>query len=153
MLVNGKSHVYRYIPDFMGNRKLPEEEQIVIGLKVVPLAEFDNYQRTCMLNAKKMSVDKAQELNEKRFNELIRSKVCFIEGLEIAGHSGEIDFETLYAEVPDIAQEVIRVVMSTELLTAGEQKNFLPESDGASSAPARKRPATTAGSATKGKSR
>jgi hypothetical protein len=41
--------------------------------------------------------------------------------------------------------------MSTQQLTAGEQKNFLPESDGVSPAPAKKQKATTAKTATTAK--
>jgi hypothetical protein len=150
MKVHGKTHVYQYVPEFFNNRKLDAEEQIVLGLKVVPLKEYDDYQRACMLTQKKFSVDKSQELNEKRFNALIEEKFVSCEGLEIDGRQGGITFQTIYEEIPELAQEIIKAVMSTEILTAGELKNFLPESDGASSAPAKGQKATTARSATKG---
>jgi len=124
MKVHGKSHIYDYIPDYAHNRKLSRDEQIVLKLKVVPLSEFDGYQRTCLANSKKFSADKSQELNEKRFHELIASKFVSCSGLEIEGHEGEITFETLYNEVPELASEVIKAVMSSEVLTEGEQKNF-----------------------------
>ena len=154
MKVHGKNHVYEYVPDFADNRKLPAEEQIVIGLSVVPLSEFDDYQRSCLIAGRKFSVDKAQELNEKRFHAMIDGKVHFVRGLELEGHEGkEITFDVLYNEVPELAGEIIQAVKSTEQLTAGEQKNFLPESDGVSSAPAQKQKATTAKAATTGKGR
>ena len=136
MQVYGASHVYNYIPDYRNNRRLPPEEQIVIGLQVVTNPEYDSYQRATVLNARKLSPDKSQEVSERRFNELIKGKVKFIRGLEIVGHDGELDFDVLYRECPDIGKEVCRVVLSDQLLSEGEQKNFLPESDGASSAPA-----------------
>ena len=130
MKVNGKSHVYDYVPDYADNRKLPAEEQIVFGLTVVPMSEYDGYQKACLLNNKKFSVDKAQDLNQQRFHAIVESKFKFVRGLELEGHNGEITFQTIYDEVPELAGEIIQVVMSTEQLTAGEQKNFLPESDG-----------------------
>ena len=154
MKVHGKSHIYDYLPDFADNRKLSPQEQIVIGLSVVPLSEFDDYQRSCLITSRKFAVDKAQELNEKRFHAMIDAKVHFIRGLELDGYEGqEITFDILYHEVPELAGEIIQAVKSTEQLTAGEQKNFLPESDGPSSAPAQKQKATTAKTATTGKGR
>ena len=150
MQVYGKNHVYDYVPEFNGNRKLPKKEQICIPLHVVSLQEFDNYQRFCLLNSKKMGVDKTQELNEKQFHKMISSKVGTPVNLEILGYSGEITFQTIYEEIPELAAELIEVVRSTEALTAGEQKNFWPESDGPSSAPAKKQKATTAKTAMKG---
>lgn len=150
MKVYSKDHIYPYIPHFGGTRKLPKEEQLVIGLKVVTLEDFDGYQKICLFNSKKFSVEKATELNEKRYHELIKSKFVFCEGLEIEEHEGEIDFEAIYRHVPELAQEILEVVRSSEELTVGEQKNFLPEYDGPSSAPAQKQKATTAKTATKG---
>jgi len=150
MQVYGKDHIYDYVPQFNGNRKLPKREQIIIPLQVIPLKEFDDYQRFCLLNSKKMGVDKTQELNEKQFHRMVASKVGVPINLGIIGHTGPITFQTIYEEIPELAGEIIEVVRSTEALTAGEQKNFLPESDGRSSAPAKKRKVTTAKTATSG---
>lgn len=135
MKVYGRNHVYRYVPNFLDNRKLPKEriaEQIVVKLKVVSSPENDNYQRESITNSRTFAPDKASELNEARFHKLFNDKFIGVEGLEIEGFEGkELDFESFYSEAPpDIVTEVSRAILSSEVLTLGEQKNFVPESDG-----------------------
>lgn len=135
MKVYGKNHLYRYVPNFLNNRKLPKErraEQIVVRLRVISPPEEDAYQREALNNVRSVAPDKAQELNEARLHKLFAEKFDGVESLEIDGLEGkEIDFDTFYSEAPpDIVNEVLRVLRSSEALTAGEQKNFLPESDG-----------------------
>lgn len=131
MKVYSRNHIYRYVPNYLNNRKLPADEQIVVKLKSITLPDSDAYQRDVMVNTRSFSPDKAQELNEKRFNAMVQEKFSGIEGLEIDGLEGkELDFETFYNEAPqDIVNEVLAALKSTEMLTVGEQKNFVPESD------------------------
>lgn len=132
MKVNSRSHLYRYVPNYLNNRKLPREEQIVVNLNVIATPDDDAYQREALRNTRTFNADKAQELNEARLNTLYSEKFHSVENLEIAGFEGkEITFETFYSEAPpEMVNEILRVMRSTEQLSAGEQKNFLPESDG-----------------------
>ncbi len=138
MKVYSRNHTYRYVPNFLNNRKLPKEEQIVVRLRVISSPEDDAYQREAVNATRKFAPDKAQELNEARFNALVTEKFDGVEGLEIDGMEGKsLDYAAFYAEAPpEIVSEVVRAIRSTELLTLGEQKNFVPESDSSSSAPA-----------------
>ena len=141
MKVTNRSHIHRYVPNYANNRRLPKEkitEQVVVRLKVITALEEDDYQREAMNNARAFAPDKAQELNETRLNKLYSEKFDGVENLEIEGLEGkELDFDTFYAEAPpEMVNEILRALRSKEVLTAGEQKNFLPESDGLSSAPA-----------------
>jgi len=125
MKLNSINHIYRYVPNFMNNRKLPASEQIVFGLKVVPMPEQDGYQNQKALNYNgNFAPDKAQEENDRLLKELVKSKLDFIEGLEI-GDKQVTDIETFYKEAPpELVADVFRAVMSTAVLTLGEQKNF-----------------------------
>lgn len=141
MKVPNRNHIYRYVPNFLDNRRLPKErigEQIVVLLRVITVPEDDGYQREAMNNARTFAPDKAQELNETRMNKLLEEKFDGVENLEIDGLDGKpMDWATFYAEAPpEMVNEVLRAMRSIEALKAGEQKNFLPGSDGASSAPA-----------------
>jgi len=131
MKVKSKSHVYHYLPNFLNNRQLPAAEQIVVKLKVISTTESDDYQHDVIINNRSFAPDKAQELNEKRFQKLVTEKFVGIEGLEIEGLEGkELDFDTFYSEAPpEIVGEVLKAIRSAEMLSAGEQKNFVPESD------------------------
>ncbi|OHD20430.1 MAG: hypothetical protein A2Y38_26345 [Spirochaetes bacterium GWB1_59_5] len=135
MKVYGRKHIFRYVPNFLDNRRLPKEriaDQIVIRLRGVSVPEEDAYQREALNNVRTFAPDKAQEMNEARLHKLFNEKFDGVEGLEIDDLAGkEMDFDTFYAEAPtDIVNEVLRAIRSTEALMAGEQKNFLPESDG-----------------------
>lgn len=132
MKVYGRNHIYRFVPNFLNNRQLKKDEQIVVKLKAVSPGDEDAYQREALNNARTFAPDKAQELNEARLHKLFTEKFDGVENLEIEGLEGkEISFETFYAEAPaDIVNEVLRSIRSAEMLTAGEQKNFLPESGG-----------------------
>jgi hypothetical protein len=141
MKVTNRSHIHRFVPNYANNRRLPKErknEQVVVRLRVITALEEDDYQREALNNARSFAPDKAQEMNEKRLNALYTEKFDGVEGLEIEGLEGkELDFETFYAEAPpEMVNEILRALRSKEVLTVGEQKNFLPESDGLSSAPA-----------------
>lgn len=129
MKLKSKNHVYECLPPFMNNRQLPAADQIVIGLKVVPMPEQDLYQREVLQVRSEYALDKAQELIEEKTRKLISSKVAFVRGLEIEGLPPEIDFETFYNEAPpEIVNWVSRAVMSTTELSQAERKNWLPES-------------------------
>lgn len=138
MKVHGRNHIYRYVPNFMNNRQLPASEQIVVNLKSVAADEHDAYQHACLNATREYAPDKAQELNEARFGKLVQEKFVGVEGLEIEGLEGKpLDYATFYREAPQvIVNEVLRVIMSTELLTLGQQKNFVPESGSPSPTPA-----------------
>jgi len=126
--IKGKNHIYETLPPFMGNRQLPKDEQIVIGLKVVSLPEQDAYQREAMAIRSDYALDKAQELVEEKSRDLVRGKFVSIEGLEIEGIDN-LDFDTFYNEAPpELVSWVVRAVMSTTELSLAERKNFLPES-------------------------
>jgi len=129
--INSRNHVYRYTPNYLNNRQL-SQDQIVVKLKVISAPEDDAYQREALHNTRMFAPDKAQELNEARLNKLIKEKFVGVEELEIDGLTDkEIDFDTFYAEAPpEMVNEVLRAIRSTEILTQGEQKNFLPEPDG-----------------------
>lgn len=142
MKVKSRNHVYECLPQFLDNRKLPADEQVVIGLKVVSQPERDDYQQdllTIRLNSEhNFAEDKAREMidqqSQERSMNLFRSKFCFVKGLEIEGFEGkELDFDTFYAEAPpELVNWATRTIMSTTELTLAERKNFLPGSDSAS---------------------
>lgn len=131
MKVNGRNHVYRYVPNYLNNRQLPAAEQIVIKTKAITVPDSDAYQRDVLNNSRSFAPDKAQELNENRYNIMVSGKFLGVENLEIEGFEGkELDFDTFYNEAPaDIVNEYLKGLRSTEMLSAGEQKNFVPESD------------------------
>jgi len=135
MKVTSRTHIHRYTPNYLDNRMLPQsriDEQIVVNLRVIAAPEEDAYQREALENHRTYAPDKAQELNEARLNKLFKEKFVSVENLDIEGFEGkELDFDTFYAEAPpEIVNEVLRVIRSKEALTRGEQKNFVPESDG-----------------------
>ena len=135
MKVHNRNHIYRYVPNFLNNRQLTaaqKSDQIVVRLRAIAPPEEDAYQREALNNARQFAPDTAQEKNEARLNKLFAEKFDGVEGLEIDGLEGKVfDFDLFYNEAPgDIVNEVLRVIRSAEALTAGEQKNFLPGSDG-----------------------
>lgn len=135
MKVTSRNHIHHYVPNYLHNRHLTKAEageQIVVRLRVITALEEDSYQREALENARTYALDKAQELNEARLTKLFKEKFVGVDNLEIEGFEGkELDFDTFYAEAPpEIVNEVLRAIRSKEVLTLGEQKNFLPESDG-----------------------
>ena len=119
----------------MNNRKLPQDEQIVVGLKVATMPEQDTYQRQVMQIRAEYALDKAQELIEEKTRELAKSKFEYVYGLEIEGITagGTMDFDTFYNEAPpELVSWILRAILSTTELTLAERKNFLPESGSAS---------------------
>lgn len=127
MKVQGKNHIYRYVPNYLNNRKLPASEQIVIKLQAIMVPEMDLYQRNMLNNSRTYAPDKAQELNEKCFQALITEKFHGVENLEIEGLEGiELDFDSFYSSAPsDIVKAAVSAVQSAEILSAGEQKHFI----------------------------
>lgn len=144
MELKSRNYVYPYAPDYMDNRKQPKGKMMVIGLKSVTMPENDAFQREVAMIRNDYAIDKAQELIEKKGRGLIESKCAFFENVIIDGV--EItDFATFYAEAPiEIVKAVSTAVFSTELLTLGERKNFLPESGTASGFPAKATKGTSA---------
>jgi hypothetical protein len=141
MKITNRNHVHRYVPNYLDNRRLPKEritEQIVVLMKVINASEEDDFNRAALDDARQYAPDKAQELTENRLEKLYSEKFVGVEGLEIEGLEGkEFDYPTFYTEAPpEIVSEVLRAFRSKQVLTAGEQKNFVPVSDGPSSAPA-----------------
>lgn len=141
MKVKSNHHVYRFVPDFklveggetISNRKMPAPEQIVVKLSVITIDEDDANQRALFLAMKKYSPDKAQELSEKRLNDLLETKFQGVEGLEVEGATLEElnTWEGFRRQAPRaIVLDVIAALRSEEILSEGEQKNFVPESDG-----------------------
>jgi hypothetical protein len=141
MKVKRNSHVYNYLPDYklvedgitISNRRLPVAEQIVVKLSVISIDEDDANQRAMFLAMKKFSPDKAQELSEKRLNELLEKKFHGCAGLEVDGVTEETlqTWEGFKSEAPrEIVQDAMVALRSTEQLSEGDQKNFVPESDG-----------------------
>jgi len=133
--IYNRNHIYRYVPNYKNNRQLPKEqiaEQIVVRLRVISAPDEDACQVEAINNARMYAPDKAQEMNTARMHKLFAEKFDGIEGLEIEGLEGrELDFATFYAEAPpELVNEVLRSIRSGEALSAGEQKNFLPGSDG-----------------------
>jgi hypothetical protein len=134
-------HVYRYVPNCkvveggepIYNRRLPKDEQVVAKLSIITGPEDEALQRAAFLEMKKYSPDKAQELSEKRFAAKAAEHFHGVENLEVEGVDPKL-FETwegFCENAPrDIRDEVILALRSREMLTDGEQKNFLPESDG-----------------------
>ena len=139
MKVRGQQHVYRFVPNYLNNRQLPPGEQVVIRMRNLTIPEDDSLQREIMLNQRKFSPDKAQELKEKRFVDKMREKFDGVEGLEIEDPTGLDldDFDIFYAHAPrEIVNAFIVALRSTETLAEGEEKNFLPESGTRSGSPA-----------------
>lgn len=132
MKITNRNHIHRYTPNFLDNRRLPKErisEQIVVRMRVITALEEDDFQREAINNARMFAPDKAQELNETRINKLYTEKFDGVENLEIEGFEDkELDYPTFYAEAPpELVNEILRAFRSKEVLTTGEQKNFLPE--------------------------
>jgi hypothetical protein len=141
MKVTNRNHIHHYVPNYLDNRRLPKErinEQIVVLMKGISAKEEDDFQRATLDDARQYAPDKAQELTEARLEKLYSEKFIGVEGLEIEGLEGtEFNYPTFYCEAPpEIVNEVLRAFRSKQVLTLGEQKNFLPVSDGLSSAPA-----------------
>lgn len=137
MKLNSINHVYPYVPNFLDNRKRPAVEQLVIPLKVVSLPQQDAYNNQKQLNFSTFAPDKAQEENDRILKELIKSKQAGdIQGAEIEGKLVTDLLEFYQEGPPEVVAEICRAVMSTTLLTLGEQKNFLPESGSHSGSPA-----------------
>jgi hypothetical protein len=138
MKVYSRNHIYRYVPNYLDNRKLDADQQVVVSLRVVSAPEEDAFQRASLKNSRMYAEDKAQELNEAGFRALMLEKFICVEGLDIEGLEGKpLDYDTFYAEAPpEIVGEVIKAVRSAQMLTLGEQKNFVPESGSVSLAPA-----------------
>lgn len=129
MKIKSRNHVYECVPPFLDNRKLPESEQVVIGLKVVPMPEAEDFRQEMGRIAADYSVDKAAELQRDKTLELVGSKFAFVHGLEIEGISldenGGIPFKTFYDEAPpELVTWVCRAVMSTTELSMAERKNW-----------------------------
>lgn len=139
MKVRSHKHLYHFVPDYtlrdgetlISNRKLPKDEQIVIVMYSLTPDEENAIQRANIIAGRKFSPEKALEVNEKRFQDKLREKFACCCGLEIDGRDpGEIDFDTFMAEAPgEIISQFLTAVRSTETLSEGEQKNFVPESD------------------------
>lgn len=132
MKVYSRNHIYRYVPNYLNNRQLPAEEQIVIKLRCIAAPDDDQYNRECYAASRTYSADKAQELNEARLKKLYVEKFCGVEGLDIDGMEGKpLDFDTFYNEAPpELVADIVRAMRSGEALTAGEQKNYVPGSGG-----------------------
>lgn len=141
MKVKSPAHIYDYLPDYklveagetISNRRLLKEEQIVVKLSIITVDEDDASQRAMFLALKKFSPDKAQESSEKRLNELLNKKFHGCTGLEVEGVEAATlqTWEGFRAKAPrEIVQDIIAAMRSTEQLSEGEQKNFVPESDG-----------------------
>jgi hypothetical protein len=137
MKLNSILHVYRYVPNFLDNRKLPAGEQLVIPLKVTPMPDQDAYNNQKQLNFSMFSPDKAQEENDRILKDLVKSKQAGeIEGAEFPEGKVTDLVEFYKVGAPEIVAEVFRAVMSSTLLSMGEQKNFMPESGSPSGSPA-----------------
>lgn len=132
MKIESKGHIYPCLPPFLDNRKLHESEQIVIGLKVVPMPEQDMYQREVMMIRNEYAIDKAQELIEEKTRALVASKVAYIKGLEIGGINDDgrdLSFTEFYENAPpELVNWVVRAVMKTTELSHADRKNWLPVS-------------------------
>ena len=129
MKVYSKNHVYECLPPYLNNRQLPTDQQIVIGLKAVTFNDQNDLQKDIISIRTDFAIDKAAEKIEERNQELSKSKFKFIKNLNIEGIEGEIDFDAFIKEAPlELAKWVSMAIMSTEILTLAERKNFLPES-------------------------
>jgi hypothetical protein len=134
MKVKSRKHVYRFVPDYtvmvdgkkVSNRQLPKEEQIVALIESISLDEDDAFQREMIIASKKFSPDKYQELSEKRQKDLVEKKFHGIEGLEVEGYTGSLEtWDACYEHAPrEIMGQIMAAMRSTEMLSAGEQKNF-----------------------------
>lgn len=136
-----QKHIYRYVPNCkvveagisIYNRKLDKPDQVVVKLTIIGGGEDETLQRCAFLDMKKLNPEKAQELSEKRFTAVAAAHYHGVENLEIEGvdPSAFETWEGFCDNAPrDVREEVILALRSREMLTEGEQKNFLPESDG-----------------------
>lgn len=132
MKISGRNHIYRALPPYLDNRKLPPEDQIVIGLTVAMMPEQDLYQREVMMVRSEYALDKAQELIEEKTLALVKKHFVECHGLIIEGINDDgraLTFEEFYNEAPpELVNWVTRAVMSTTELSLAERKNFLPVS-------------------------
>ncbi len=128
-------HVYECLPPFLNNLELPEEEQIVIGLKGIYVPEMDAYKaEVARIRAEAYSALDAAEKIEKKNRELIGGKVVFIRGLEVRDFGEVSDFETFCQVAPaSLVDWTLHAPFNLETLIQSDRCNFQqaqPEASG-----------------------
>jgi hypothetical protein len=156
MKVHNSRHVYETLPPYLNNRVLPPEQQIVLGLTVVPASEQDAFSRDRERTFATFALDKAQEEVDKIHRQMVQRHYKFCRGLQIEGVNDDGRDLTLDELVADGPPEVVawmsKAIHSTTELTLAERKNYLPgfvtPSASASAAPGPTADAATSATAT-----
>lgn len=128
------NHVYECVPPVLGISEAPEDEQVIIGLSVIPIKEKDED----IFSESKIRLEKSGEEAQREVSDLtyerIKAKVKYIKNLTVGeGDNKKVidNFDDLYEfGPPEISAWVCRAVQSSVILTRAERKNSLPESDG-----------------------
>lgn len=106
-------HVYECVPPVLGIDKAAEP--VVVGLKVVTVAEMDAE----LLAGRGLTPEKVSE----RTMALVKSKFAFVRNLTVGGQPVET-FDDFYAKAPpELVRWVCNAVYASQILTAAERKN------------------------------
>lgn len=121
MEFHGPDHVYRCVPNILGNRD--SKAPVVLGLSVFTTPEIDQAFMEESSIRQAFASDQASEEIRKRTFERLRGKLHFIENLVVDGETIE-KFEDFYAKAPnELVGWFMKAVYSTYVLTEAERKN------------------------------
>lgn len=124
----GPTHVFETLPPYMGNRELPTEKQLVIGLRAVSTPRINQYGAELKYLTATYALEKATELGQELSEKLIEEHFAFIKGLVIDGKeiTGFREFWDLAPrELTAWVENSIRIY---QVLSQADRKNYLPES-------------------------
>jgi hypothetical protein len=128
----GPSHIYWVAPPTNGNLDAPAGEQVLIGLRCVTVPDLDAERIAISAMTQDHAQSKWAQLQADRTVALIAGKFAGAKNLTLAGAPVR-DWAHFYAEgPPEMVSWVCKAVMSCELLTEAEVKNFSPASVSAS---------------------
>lgn len=124
------NHVYECVPPVLGIPDVPEEEQVIIGMTVIPIEESDED----IFSESRVRLEKSGEEAQRAVSQItkdrIKSKVKYIKNLK-CGDKEIKTFDELYEfGPPELVSWVCRAVQSSVILSKAERKNLSPESDG-----------------------
>lgn len=119
----GPQHVYWVAPPTNGNRELPPEQQVLIGLRCVTVPDLDAERIATAAMTSEHPQSKWVQLQSDRTMALIAGKYAGVKNLTIKGEPVR-DFAHFYADgPPEMVSWMCKAVMSSEVLTEAEVKN------------------------------
>jgi len=117
----GHDHVYKCIPDVLGNKG--SETPFALYLKGITQDEFDAAVHTDAVARLNFSIDVAMQMSHDNNKKVIGEHVDRIEGLTVGGKP-LTSFDELCASGPrEIVAWITRAVYSTQFLVENEVKN------------------------------